>query len=261
MRKMKIFLSLVVVLLLCASLTACADEKNSNSSDAQQDAVEIHDDDVQLDAVEIHDDDPQGNPAAGNHDDPIHHDEATDNDPMNGDGEENLGMHEGYYHEIGDAWFYTEHDLDKYITTESYYIKVDGVLTPRTQYVFDLDALLTDVWCETGGGFVSNSVGYSYSDGNDFTKGMWFEAPNSDNEKLRHTMTVVYEIDGIEYRTSMHKYDCPRPDSGYYALNTLNIAIHPDMAPLILYTLEQMESNPRNDVLSELPLNDNFECN
>ena len=245
---MKIYWSLVLAFLLCIFLTACADVKNSDPSDAQ------------LDSIEIHDNDPHDDPAAGNQDDPIPHDEVI-SDPMDGDGEENPGMHDGYYHEIGGAWFYTEHDLGKYITTEEYYIKVDGVLTPKSQYVFDLDALLTDIWCENGGGFVSNSVGYSFSDSNDFVKGIWFEDPDSENEKLRHTFTVLYEVDGSECRTSVHLYNCPRPNSGYYALNTLNIAIHPDMAPLILYTLEQMESNPRNDVLSELPLGDNFYCN
>ena len=47
MRKMKSFLSLVVVLLLCTSLTACASEKNadgSNVPDAQLDGY-VRDDD------------------------------------------------------------------------------------------------------------------------------------------------------------------------------------------------------------------------
>ena len=96
MRKMKIFLSLVVVLLVCASLTACASEEKSDQPD------------VQLDAVEVRDDDPQDDPNAGNQDVPNSIEDVVEN-PMNGEGGDIPGAHDGYYHEIGDAEFYTEH--------------------------------------------------------------------------------------------------------------------------------------------------------
>ncbi|MBO4854911.1 hypothetical protein J5500_00715 [Candidatus Saccharibacteria bacterium] len=248
MRKMKIFLSLVVVLLLCASLTACADEKNSNPPDAQQDAVEIHDDDVQLDAVEIHDDDPQGDPAAGNQDDPIHHDEATDDDPMNGEGEENPGMHEGYYHEIGDAWFYTEHDLNDYIYPDPNY---------PGYYRIDIEKMLRDVWGSEGGLFKSNN-GYSYTDGSSFSKGIQYEYIYDDYANPSFIVDVI--LDG-DYRSTVIRWNEPKPSEGYIIFDSdLDFGLSRDMCALLLYVLEQSEANPRTNIASELNLPTDFEC-
>ena len=36
--------------------------------------------------------------------------------------------------------------------------------------------------------------------------------------------------------------------------------IHVDLAPLMLYAIEQMEENPRSGALNDLDLGDNFYC-
>ena len=159
-----------------------------------------------------------------------------------------------YRYQVGDATIYTLHDLDKYIVPDERY----------PQYFdLDLDAMLADIWCENGGGVVENKVGYSYSDGSDFTRGLWMDVPDSENDRMYHMVTISRVFNDTEYKTSIRIYDCPGPyDDNYYSImyNYTHI-IHKDMAPLILLALEQMEYNPKNGALNDLPLGDNFYCN
>ena len=251
MRKMKFFLSLVVVLLLCTSLTACAGEEKADEASSVPDA--------QLDAIDVRDDDPGDEPyVPPTVDFPVvpglTPEDEIDPD-FNPDADEEIPLPAQdtgeYRHQVGGAEFYTEHDLSKYIVDNG---RGGG------HFKIDFDSMLQDIWCENGGGIVSNSVGYSYSDGNDFTKGIWFDVEDSDIELLMHMATISRVVEGREYSTSIRIYECPRPSVGYYTLDIGGMAVHPDMAPLILLALEQMEYNPRNGALNDLPLGDNFYC-
>ena len=67
----------------------------------------------------------------------------------------------------------------------------------------------------------------------------------------------------MEYTNSITIYEYPKPfkDHGheyYYIMDQFYHSIHMDLAPLILYTIEQMEIDPSHDPLSDLNLNENF---
>ena len=165
---------------------------------------------------------------------------------------QNPGTHGGYLHEVGGARFYTEHDINQWLRPDEDY----------PEYLdFDIEQMIIDIWCENGGGIIENKVGFSYTNGEDWTRGIWFEVPDSDNDRLYHIATILYVEDGIEYTTSIRMYDCPKPEGGYYyVLNNWVHVIHPDMAPLILLAIEKMEANPYDGVLNDLNLNENFYC-
>ena len=165
---------------------------------------------------------------------------------------QNPGTHGGYLHEVGGARFYTEHDINQWLRPDEDY----------PEYLdFDIEQMIIDIWCENGGGIFENKVGFSYTNGEDWTRGIWFEVPDSDNDRLYHMATILYVEDGIEYTTSIRMYDCPKPEDGYYyVLNNWVHVIHPDMAPLILLAIEKMEANPYDGVLNDLNLNENFYC-
>lgn len=241
MRKMKIFLSLVVVLLLCVSLTACANEKTEKA-----------DGDVQLDAVEVHDDDPQDDPDAGNHDDPIPHDDPVQ-DEMDGEGGDIPGSHDGYYHEIGDAEFYTEHDLDAYIIPKP---------SNPSHYCIDLEAMLYDVW-GTDGGLYDAKNSFGYSDGSSFSKSLSYGVLDDEDRSAGSYIIISYTGEEQQYESIVTCNGEPEPGHGHYLViykDPDGYGFTRDMAALMLYILEQSESNPRSNIASELGLPSNYEC-
>lgn len=277
MMKIKLFLSFAVVATLYLAITACTGENNSQqaiqdfndgSQNEQEESVimpfeDDGDDDGQAerdrrdweDAGNIPDEGTRIGPI-DNEDDGQAERDRQDQEDLERERQEREKQEQqsGYRHEVGGTTFYTKHDLSKYLSPNERYPQY---------YDFVFDTLLQDIWCANGGGFMENSAGYSYSDGNDITRGLWVEVPDSENDRLYHMVTILYKVDGVEYKTSIRIYDCPGPyNENYYSImyNYTHI-IHKDMAPLILYALEQMEENPRNGALNDLGLNDNFYCN
>ena len=277
MRQIKFFLSLVSAAILCLVITACAGENNGQQviqdfddgrkNEPEESAImpfeDDEDDDGQAERDRQDQEDARNHPGDDDRIGPIDNDDDGQAERDRQD-QENLErenrerekqeqeQQSGYRHEVGGAVFYTKHDLNKYLSPDADY----------PQYFdFVFDSLLYDMWCTNGGGILENRVGYSYSDGNDVTRGLWVDAPDSENDRLYHAVTVLRKVDGTEYTTSIRMYNCPRPDTGYYyIMNNYTHGIHPDMAALILYALEQMEENPRNGALNDLGLNDNFYC-
>ena len=99
MRKMKFFVSFVVILVFCMVMTACAREKNGQ--DGQADTVEVHGGEEQ-DTVD------QINPDA--------HDPCADRDDQGNpiDRAAESEGHDGQYaYKIGDTTIYTQHDLNR----------------------------------------------------------------------------------------------------------------------------------------------------
>ena len=160
-----------------------------------------------------------------------------------------------YAYGIGDTTVYTEHDLDKWII-------VDPVF-PDTQCL-DLDSMLIDLWCQGNrGGLFENSVGISYILDGENKKGLWFDVPDTDNEKLYHAVTFWYKVDEGECTTTIRMHDRLSDNLSEDYLGVLDnyiYGIHKDMAPFILYAIEQMETNPRSGALNDLELGDNFYC-
>ncbi len=242
MRQTRIFIGLAAMM-ICLSLTACASENTDN----------IINPDAQLDGGEIRDSDPIGEDHDGVPEIDVDKDIDWSEDELDGDHAENPGMHDGYYHEVGGARFYTEHDINRWLKPNERHPEFTD---------FDIGQMLIDLWCQDGGGIIENNVGFSYTNGEEWTKGLWFEVPDADNSSLYHMATIMIAYNGIEYTTSIRMYDCPKPENGYYyILDGYYDGIHPDMAPLILLAIEKMDANPYDGALNDLNLNENFQCN
>ena len=247
MRKMKIFVSIVAILCLIFSLSACAGGK-SDEPEGQLDAIDVQDGEGEGDVI------PDVVPDPGVDDDEGDSGGAT----HSGDeGEVSPGTHDGYYHEVNGVGFYTEHDINQWM-------KPDEVHPEMLD--FDVGQMLYDLWCEDGGGILENDVGFSYVNGSNSSKGVWFEVPDSDGPNTYHMVTVFYNCDGVEYTTAIRIYNYPKPLADHktefcFVMNGYYRAISTDMAPLILLAIERMEANPQGGVLDDLPLGDNFYCN
>lgn len=169
---------------------------------------------------------------------------------------QNPGTHSGYLNVVGDARFYTEHDINQWLRQDS----------DNPDYTdFDIEQMLIDLWCQDGGGLIENNVGYSFTDGEEWTKGIWFEASDADHENAFHMVTILYSVNGKEYTTPIRIYEYPWPflnhcKDYYFVLDQYYKYIHKDMAPLILLAIERMEANPHDGVLNDLNLNENFYC-
>ena len=246
MRKAKMLVSVVTALCLVFSLSACAGGK-SDGPEGQLDAIDIRDGDGDGDTA------PEIKPDPGVNDDEGDPGGATD---TGDEGEVSPGTHDGYYHEVDGVGFYTEHDINQWLTPDP---QVSNL------YDFDIVQMLQDIWCEDGGGIFENNVGFSYTNGSDssIAKGVWFEVPDAENTNTFHMATVFYSVNGVEYTTAIRIYNYPsgtHPEIYYEVLDGYYHSIHRDMAPLILLAVERMEANPQSSVLSDLPLGDNFYC-
>ncbi len=170
---------------------------------------------------------------------------------------QNPGTHGGYLHEVGGARFYTEHDINQWLKPNDRHPELTD---------FDIGQMLIDIWCENGGGLIENKVGFSYTNGEEWANGIWFEVPDVDSENVFHMVTIMYSSGGVEYTTAIRIYDYPKPfpdywsTDYYYVLDQYYHGIHADMAPLILLAIERMEANPHDGVLNDLNLNENFYC-
>lgn len=162
---------------------------------------------------------------------------------------------DGHHHEVGGATFYTEHDLNQWLVPNE----------RNPEYLnFDIGQMLIDLWCQDGGGIFENKVGFSYVKKGEYdAKGVWFQVPDSDSENIFHRVNIMIARNGTEYTNSITIYEYPKPfkdhaDEYYNIMDQYYHSIHRDLAPLILYTIEQMEIDPSHDPLSDLNLNENF---
>ena len=279
MKTVKFIASLLTVLLFCTALTACAEE---NKEQPKQDAVQ----NVELaekEKVQRPEGDDGGQNAReeeareqenatrpedegivfpGEGDDGgqnAREQEAREQEERRRQEEEQRQQEEqerqeqqagGYEHQIGDAVFYTEHDLGKYVFAD-----------PNNPgfYRIDIRAMLQDIWSENGGiGQASN--GYVFSDGSSFTlAASYFKVDgNTANKRM-----VVSSTGGEQqYRSVVTSWNTTKPAGGYWIVDDdpKGFGFTPDMAAIFLYMLEQTKSNPRGNVAGELGLPSNFEC-
>ena len=216
--------------------------------------------DAQLDAVEVHDDDNQGDPNARDHDKipdvSIDQDVDWSQDESEEETYENPGMHDGYYNEVGGARFYTEHDINQWLKPDE---DSWGVID------FDIEQMLTDLWCQDGGEIHTDNWGYFCVIDGDLAKGVWFDMPDSINDNMFHEVNVIYNDEGTQYVTHIQIRECPPMTANYKGdfyliLDHYRYVAYKDLAPLILLAIEEMDVNLQCSVLNDLDLNDNFYC-
>ena len=160
----------------------------------------------------------------------------------------------GYEHHVGDAVFYTEHDLWKYV--------MPHIVDPSYKMI-DIHAMIVDVWGTEGTvGSVAND--YVLYDGSSFTAGvMYFDVDDNISNKRMVVSSSVCDNDGErDYRSVVTSWNTRRPDGGYWIVkgDSRGFGLTPEMAAIFLYMLEQTESNPRDNIAGELGLPSNFEC-
>ena len=161
----------------------------------------------------------------------------------------------GYEHHVGDAVFYTEHDLWKYISPNP--------VNPIHNLI-DIRAMLVDVWGTEGGGIAQGSSGYILHDGTSFTiAASYFSVDGTIPNSRMVVSSSIRDNDGeYQYRSVVTSWNTRRPDGGYWIVkgDSRGFGLTPEMAAIFLYMLEQTESNPRDNIAGELGLPSNFEC-
>ena len=155
----------------------------------------------------------------------------------------------GYEHHVGDAVFYTEHDLQKYIVPKE---------TNPSHYWLDIEAMLFDVWGTNGVTQVGN--GYALSNRSSFNMAVSYF--NIDDNTSNKRMVVSSTGGEEQYRSVITSWNTPKPDDSFLVIkgDSRGFGLTPDMAAILLFVLEQTESNPRGNIAGELGLPSNYEC-
>ena len=285
MKSVKLFVTLVAVLLFCTALTACAGE---NREQPKQDAVQVEVE--QKERAQLPEDGVDGGQAEREREVREAEERGKEEDRLVPEGGDDGGQAErereareaderaeqerqrqeeearqreeeehqqtgNYEHHIGDAVFYTEHDLSKYLTPN-----------PRNpvHYLLDLEAMLHDVWGDVGMMQVSN--GYAGSDGSSITASVSYGyADGNDDAYSHHDISSYYFIvsGGTVERqceTDVTIYNEETPAGDWLVVKGDTFGFSPDSAALLLYVLEQSISNPRSNIAGELSLPGNYEC-
>ena len=160
----------------------------------------------------------------------------------------------GYEHHVGDAVFYTEHDLWKYV--------MPHIVDPSYKMI-DIHAMIVDVWGTEGTvGSVAND--YVLYDGSSLTAGvMYFNVDDNIANKRMVVSSSVYDNDGEhQYRSVVTSWNTPKLKESFWIVkdDSRGFGMTQEMAAIFLYMLEQTESNPRDNIAGELGLPSNFEC-
>ena len=288
MKSVKLFVTLVAVLLFCTALTACAGE---NREQPKQDAVQVEVE--QKEKAQLPEDGVDGGQAEREREVREAEERGKEEDRLVPEGGDDGGQAErereareaderaeqerqrqeeearqreeeehqqqqqtgNYEHQIGDAVFYTEHDLSKYLTPN-----------PRNpvHYLLDLEAMLHDVWGDVG--LLAVGDGYAGTDGTSFNLGVSYnyvdgrsDAP-SHHDSSNYRFTVSSTGGERQYSTIVTIYDEELPPGGWLIIKGDTFGFSPDAAALLLYVLEQTRMNPRGNIAGELGLPPNFEC-
>ena len=251
MKSVKLFVTLVTVLLFCTALTVCAEENNEQP---KQDAVQVEVE--QKERVQL----PEGGDDGGQAECEREAREAEERaeqerqrqeeEARQREEEEHQQQQQtgNYEHHIGDAVFYTYHDLWQYVSPYP---------TNPSHYGIDINAMLLDVWGSTG---TQVGNGYALSDGSSFTAAASYF--NVDDNIANKRMVVSVTGGEEQYRSVITSWNTPKPNGGYWIVleDSRGFGLTPDMAAILLYVLEQTRMNPRGNIAGELGLPPNFEC-
>ena len=159
-----------------------------------------------------------------------------------------------YEHHVGDAVFYTEHDLQKFIFPNP---------TNPEYYDIDIEAMLVDVWGPEDAIKPASSNGYIWYDGSPspYVVFSYFDVDDNIANK-RMVVSSWFDDDHGEYRSVITSWNTPRPNGGYWIVkgDSRGYGFTPEMAAIFLYVLEQTKSNPRGNIAGELGLPSSYEC-
>ena len=281
MKSVKLFVTLVAVLLFCTALTACAGE---NREQPKQDAVQVEVE--QKEKAQLPEDGVDGGQAEREREVREAEEQGKEEDRLVPEGGDDGGQAERereareaderaeqerqrqeeearqreeeehqqqqetgtYEHHIGDAVFYTYHDLWQYIVPKE--------TNPAHKWL-DIETMLADVWGSSG---TQVGNGYAFSDGSSFNAAVSYF--NIDDNVANKRMIVSLTGGEEQYRSVITSWNTPKPDDNFLVIkgDTRGFGLTPDMAAILLYVLEQTRMNPRGNIAGELGLPSNFEC-
>ena len=152
-----------------------------------------------------------------------------------------------YEHHIGDAVFYTEHDLWQYV--------FPNPKNPSHSRI-GIKAMLADVWNVEG--IYDAKDSYAGTDGSSFNCAVSFGYVDGKSGSY----FTVSRTGERQYSTIVIARNEQTPPGGFLIVDgeSSGFGFTPDMAALLLYALEQTQLNPRSNIGSELALPSNYEC-
>ena len=153
---------------------------------------------------------------------------------------------------------HTDHSIEDYIERNEYYVKRDGVLTPKYEFILDIGKMCYDIF---GGGALEAAAGFSFTYDRR-SGGVIFSEYDENN--LVHAITIDAKDDEDFPTYSIVKmYDCSMPARWWPDdKNTIKVGesyMHLDLAVLILYGLEQAKDNPKRNIFADIPFVSNYD--
>jgi len=280
MKSVKLFVTLVTVLLFCTALTACAEENNEQP---KQDAVQVEVE--QKEKAQLPEDGVDGGQAEREREVREAEEQGKEEDRLVPEGGDDGGQAErereareaderaeqerqrqeeearqreeeeqqqqqqtgNYEHQIGDAVFYTQHDIWEYI--------FPNPVNPAHNKI-SIKAMLADVWNVEG--IYDAKDSYAGTDGSSFNCAVSFGYIDGESGSY----FTVSRTGERQYSTIVKAHNEQTPPGGFLIVDgeSSGFGFTPDMAALLLYVLEQTQSNPRSNIGSELALPSNYEC-
>ena len=148
---------------------------------------------------------------------------------------------------------HTDHKIEDYIERNEYYVKRDGVLTPKHEFILDIGKMCYDIF---GSGELEGAAGLDFEGGG-------IEFSEFDEKNLAHAITIeVRDADHFTAYSIVKMFDCSMPANWLpddrHTIKVAGSYMHLDLAVLILYGLEQAEADPRWDIFADISFVSNY---
>lgn len=242
MRTTKIFSMMVALTLLCASLTACAKATNPNQQQP-----------VSQPTAEAQPEDNAGNVGIDSPDNSRAEKDKEAREELERQQEEQAHSGNGTYILSDGTEVHTDHSIEDYIERNEYYVKRDGVLTPKHEFILDIGKMCYDIF---GSGELEGAAGLDFEGGG-------IEFSEFDEKNLAHAISIeVRDADNFTAYSIVKMFDCSMPANWLpddeHTIKVGESYMHLDLAVLILYGLEQAEANPRRDIFADISFVSNY---
>ena len=148
---------------------------------------------------------------------------------------------------------HTEHDIENYIERNEYRVKRDGVIIPKHEFILDIEKMCYDIF---GSGELEGAAGFDFAGGG-------VEFSEFDEKNLAHAITIeVRDADNYTAYSIVKMFDCSMPANWLpddkHTVKVGESYMHLDLAVLMLYGLEQAETNPRRDIFADISFISNY---
>ena len=159
---------MVTLTLLCASLTACAKATNPNQQQP-----------VSQPTAEAQPEDNAGNVGIDSPDNSRAEKDKEAREELERQQEEQAHSGNGTYILSDGTEVHTDHSIEDYIERNEYYVKRDGVLTPKHEFILDIGKMCYDIF---GSGELEGAAGLDFEGGG-------IEFSEFDEKNLAHAIS------------------------------------------------------------------------